>query len=441
MRSALALMKRILQQFRHDPRTVVMFIAAPVLVLWLFSVLLGGSGYEPKLAGVGLPKEVTGVLEGQEATFVEVDASTAADMLANREVDAILTLDGNGVLHVEVEGTDTSHTGAVMGVINTTVQEVAANQREKISDDLAEKLDEMVDAIAQMKDALQSSFEVIGQLSEALAAAQAALSSSLPPGMEMPEMPEADLPGISGMPETGMPDLSAIPEEPIIPDISDLEPQLIISDVELTYLHGSDDWNSFDFFGPVFIGIFIFTFVFITSGMSLITERTGGTMERLLATPIKPWQLVLGFCLGFGLVSLIQAALVLWACITLVGFPNEGSLVTVVTITFSLALVSLTLGLLVSGLARTPLQVIQFMLILVIPQVLLSGIFDLAQSPTWMQVLSKCFPITYGAEALRDIMLRGATLADVGGELGILWAFIVAFFLLATLSFAKRRTG
>ena len=391
MRSALALMKRILQQFRHDPRTVVMFIIAPVLVLWLFSVLLGGSSYKPKLAGIGLPEEVTSVLMDQEAIFEEMDAETAADLLAQREIDAVITLDDDGVLHIEVEGTDTSRTGAVMSVINASVQEVAANQREKISKDLRERLEGLIGGLSGTQG-------LLGGLG---------------------------LTGASGLPD----------------GLDDLEPQPIISDIELSYLHGSEDWNGFDFFGPVFIGIFIFIFVFITSGMSLITERTGGTMERLLATPIKPWQLVLGFCLGFGLVSLIQAALVLWACITLVGFPNEGSLVTVVSITFSLALVSLTLGLLVSGLARTPLQVIQFMLILVIPQVLLSGIFDPSQSPVWMQVLSKCFPITYGAEALRSIMLRGATFADVASELGILWAFIAAFFLLATLSFAKRRTG
>jgi len=390
MSNAFALMKRILQQFRHDPRTIVMFIVAPVLVLWLFSVLLGGSGYKPKLAGVDLPDEIVTVMKGQDAIFEEMDAVSAADRLARQEIDAVVTLK-DGVLSIKVEGTDASRTGAVMSVINTVVQEVAANQREKISSELRDKLETMITIIDQIK--------------------------------------------------TG---LSAVPNAPVLPDfpkVDDLEFQMIISDIELSYLHGSDDWNSFDFFGPVFIGIFIFVFVFITSGMSLITERTGGTMERLLATPIKPWQLVLGFCLGFGLVSLIQAALVLWACITLVGFPNEGSLFTVITITFSLALVSLTLGLLVSGLARTPLQVIQFMLILVIPQVLLSGIFDLAQSPGWMQVLNRCFPITYGAEALRDIMLRGASLPDIGTQLAILWAFIAVFFLLATLSFAKRRTS
>jgi len=380
MRSALAVMKRILQQFRHDPRTVIMFIVAPVLVLWLFSALLGGTGYKPKLAGVDLPTEVSSVLQQQDASFTQMDGASADKLLASQDIDAIVTLDDQGVLHVKVEGANASRTASVLSVINPAVQEVAANQRQEISQQLKDKLAQLTAAIPQA----------------------------------------GSLPGIS---------------------TADLEPQPIISDVAVSYLHGSQDWDYFDFFGPVFIGIFIFIFVFITSGMSLITERTGGTMERLLATPIKPWQLVLGFCLGFGLVSLIQAAIVLWASITLVGFPNEGSLLTVVGVTFSLALVSLTLGLLVSGLARTPLQVIQFMLILVIPQVLLCGIFDLSQAPGWMQVLSMCLPITYGADALRNIMLRGATLGDVAGDLAILWGFIVAFFLLATLSFAKRRTG
>ncbi|MCL2529109.1 MAG: ABC transporter permease [Coriobacteriia bacterium] len=368
MRSALALTLRILQQFRHDPRTVVMFIVGPFLVLWLFSVLLTGGTYEPRLAGVDLPTEITSVLQEQDATFEALDAATAAERLANREIDAILTLK-DGTLLVEVEGTDTSHTSSVIGVVNNAIKEVAANQREELADELKLSLEKLNIPLPQMDDAL------------------------------------------------------------------------LVQDVEVTYLHGSDNWSFFDFFGPIFIGVFIFVFVFITSGMSLITERTGGTMERLLATPIKSWQLVLGFCLGFGVVSIIQASIVLWACIALIGFPNAGSLLTVICITASLALVSLTLGLLVSGFARTPLQVIQFMIILVIPQVLFSGIFDLTTAPQWMQILNKCFPITYGAEALQDVMLRGASFVDILPQLAILWAFIAAFFALASLSFKKRKTS
>jgi ABC-2 type transport system permease protein len=208
----------------------------------------------------------------------------------------------------------------------------------------------------------------------------------------------------------------------------------------VTYLHGDADWTSFDYLGPVFIGIFLFVFVFITSGMSLVTERTSGTMERLLVSPIRAWQLVGGYCLGFGVVTVVQAGLVLSASIWLIGFPNQGNLALVILTTLSMALVSMTLGLLVSALARTAFQVIQLMILLVVPQILLSGIFSLDAAPTWMQVLSACFPIRHGADALRDIMLRGAGLGQVGWQLGILWGFVLAFFLLACLSFRLRRT-
>jgi ABC-2 type transport system permease protein len=139
-------------------------------------------------------------------------------------------------------------------------------------------------------------------------------------------------------------------------------------------------------------------------------------------------------------VSLVQAGVVLWACLTLIGFPNVGALPLVFLLTFSTALASLTLGLLVSGLAKTGFQVIQLMLLFVVPQILLSGLFDLSQAPAWMKVLSACFPITHAAEALRDIMLRGSDLAAVGLDLAILWGFIALFFLGAAASFNLRRS-
>jgi ABC-2 type transport system permease protein len=174
--------------------------------------------------------------------------------------------------------------------------------------------------------------------------------------------------------------------------------------------------------------------------MSLVTERTGGTMERLLVTPIKPWQLVAGYCLGFGVVAAVQSGLVLWACTSLIGFPNEGNIGLVIATTLSMGLVSLTLGLFVSALAKTSFQVIQLMILLVVPQILLSGIFDLSEAPRWMQVLGQCFPIHYGAAALREIMLRGGGLTDVAKDLAILWAFIAGFFVLSCLSFRSRQT-
>jgi ABC-2 type transport system permease protein len=377
MRNTFALAKRILQQFSHDPRTVVLFLLAPIIALWLFSVMLGSPSYEPRLAAVGLSSELVVALENETphvVVYAPSDLDTAQEALEKQEIDAVLTTQDE-TLMVKVEGADSSRTAASAEAVQAAVRQVASDERDQLSQDFA-------DTFAEMKERLA------------------------PMGITI--------------------------DEPQI--------ELTISEIELAYLHGDEDWTMFDFIGPVFLTIFIFVFVFITSGMSLVTERTGGTMERLLATPIASWQLVAGYALGFGAVSLVQAGVVLWACLVLIGFPNMGALPLVFLLTFSTALASLTLGLLVSGLAKTGFQVIQLMLLFVVPQILLSGLFDLSQAPGWMKVLSVCFPITHAAEALRDIMLRGSDLAAISFDLAILWGFIAIFFLGAAASFSLRRS-
>ena len=208
---------------------------------------------------------------------------------------------------------------------------------------------------------------------------------------------------------------------------------------EVTYVHGEQDMRAFDFYGPVFIGVFVFFYVFITSGISFVRERTGGTLERLMATPIRRWELVLGYVQGFGLFTLGQSAIVVAASIYWVGFPNLGDFWLVLLIALSMALVSLSLGILVSEFANTELQVMQLMQIIVIPQILLSGMFDLSQTPGWMQALGKIFPVTYGAEAMRAVMLRGADFSGVATDLAVLWGFAVVFFIGNIVALKKYR--
>jgi len=231
-------------------------------------------------------------------------------------------------------------------------------------------------------------------------------------------------------------DLSEYIDVSSLLDMSGFEPP---SAPDVTYVHGSEDMEGFDFYGPVFIGIFVFFFVFITSGISFVRERTGGTLERVMATPIRRWQIVLGYILGFGVFSLVQTLIVALAAVYWVGFTNTGSFLLVLVVAESMALVSLTLGILVSEYASTELQVIQLLQIIVIPQILLSGAFDLSQTPRWMQVLSKCFPVTYGADAMRDVMLRGRGIDGIAGDLAVLWAFALLFFVLNIVALRKYR--
>lgn len=208
---------------------------------------------------------------------------------------------------------------------------------------------------------------------------------------------------------------------------------------EVTYVHGSADMGSFDYYGPVFIGVFIFFFVFVTSGISFLRERTGGTLDRLMAMPIHRWELVLGYAQGFGLFTLAQSAIVVLASIYWVGFPNFGSIWLVLLIALSMALVSLLLGILVSEFASTELQMMQLLQIIVIPQILLSGMLDLSQTPGWMQFLSRLFPVTYGADAMRAVMLRAEGVGGVWLDLVVLWAFIAVLFGANVVALKKYR--
>lgn len=148
-----------------------------------------------------------------------------------------------------------------------------------------------------------------------------------------------------------------------------------------------------------------------------------------------------GYAVGFGAMSLVQTAVILTAGLVFLGFPNEGSIALVVLIAISLAVASVMLGLLVSGLASSAFQVIQLMLMFVVPQILLCGLFDLSASPAWLQVLSQVLPLTYGVDAMREVMLKGSGIESIVSDLLVIWGFVIAFFALAALRFRKKRAS
>ena len=161
-------------------------------------------------------------------------------------------------------------------------------------------------------------------------------------------------------------------------------------------------------------------------------------MMRFLATPVKSWQILGGYAIAFGLLAGAQVCVIVTAALKLIGFPNEGNVLFVVIIAVSLAIASVTFGLLVSGLATNAFQVVQLMLVFVVPQILLCGIFDLSGSPHWMQVLSQALPLTYGADAMQEVMLRGAGFESIRLDLAIIWGFTCVFFILASLGLRKK---
>ncbi|WP_202707971.1 ABC transporter permease [Sporosalibacterium faouarense] len=209
---------------------------------------------------------------------------------------------------------------------------------------------------------------------------------------------------------------------------------------DIQFIYGGEDMELFDNLGPVLIGFFIFFFVFLIAGISLLRERSSGTLEKLLSTPLRRYEIVLGYVFGFGLFTTIQSAIISWYAISVLGIMMKGSFIYVLLITFLLSMSALTLGTLLSTFANNELQMMQFIPIVVIPQVFFSGIFNLDTFNKILRGVSKIMPLTYGANALREVMIRGKGWSSIYMDILFLLAFSVLFIILNILALKRYRS-
>lgn len=206
---------------------------------------------------------------------------------------------------------------------------------------------------------------------------------------------------------------------------------------DITYLYGYENMSSFDNFGPILIGFFVFFFVFLIAGVAFLSERNTGTLERLLATPIRRWEIVLGYILGFGVFTIIQSAIIAWFSISILHLMMKGSYLLVILITILTALVALSMGTFISAFANNELQMIQFIPIIVVPQVFFSGLFDLSTMAPWLRVLGRFTPLWYTADALRNIMIRGKGWKDIYID-ALFLSITCIFFVIANILALKK---
>ncbi|AVR01031.1 ABC transporter permease [Oceanobacillus iheyensis] len=209
--------------------------------------------------------------------------------------------------------------------------------------------------------------------------------------------------------------------------------------MEIDYLHGSEDMTSFDNFGPVFIGFFAFFFVFLIAGVSFLRERTTGTLERLLASPIRRWEIVVGYVVGFGFFTALQTIILAWYAIYILDMMMVGNFLYVLLISLMTAFVAHTLGTLLSTFANNELQMIQFIPIVIVPQFFFSGVFNLETISDWVSWIGPYTPLYYAADALQDIMVRGYGWQEIAIDFYILLGFSLVFMLLNTLALKKHR--
>ncbi|HET9681016.1 MAG TPA: ABC transporter permease [Candidatus Limnocylindrales bacterium] len=229
----------------------------------------------------------------------------------------------------------------------------------------------------------------------------------------------------------------------------------VVPTVQRETVYLSPGADQLDVLAPVFLGLFAYFFVFILTGVSFLRERVGGTLERLLATPVTRGEIVLGYSLGFSFFATIQ---VLIMTVYILGrldvpafgpvgaftlgldAPSAGSPLIAFFVGFLLAVGAVNLAIFLSTFARTELQIVQFIPIVIVPQGLLGGIFwPIDRLPDVLQWIAHVLPVTYAVEALREVMLKGADLGSsvVETDLLVLAGIAVVFVILASLTIKR----
>jgi ABC-2 type transport system permease protein len=165
-----------------------------------------------------------------------------------------------------------------------------------------------------------------------------------------------------------------------------------------------------------------------------VRERSQGTIERLMATPANRLEIVLGYLLGLGLFAVIQVAVILFFTVWVLDIHYVGHLGLMFLTIVLLAVVGVTLGILATAFARTEFQIIQFIPIIIFPQILLGGTFwAVSEMPSYLQPLAYIMPLYYANRALRDVMLKGWGVAEIWPNLAILTGISAALIILSTL--------
>jgi len=194
-----------------------------------------------------------------------------------------------------------------------------------------------------------------------------------------------------------------------------------------------------DFTAPGIIGFAMTLITVMLTAMAVVRERTGGTLTRILIAPVSAWQVTLGYTLAFSLIAVFQSAELFLASTWLfdIRFVGNQGIVALVIILFAVGLQGIAT--LISTLSRNEAQAMQFVLFLLIPSIMLSGVFwPLEIMPATIRPLSYVIPLTYANSALRKIMLSGYGLGELSFELSVLGAIALVTLVLSVLSMRRQ---
>jgi ABC-2 type transport system permease protein len=198
--------------------------------------------------------------------------------------------------------------------------------------------------------------------------------------------------------------------------------------------------------GPPLLCLIPFTVMFLVTSVTTLRERSSGTLERLLAMPTGKLDFLGGYALAFGAVAAVQSFLAVALCVWVLGLDIAGPLWMLLVVAVLNSVLGTALGLFVSAFARTEFQAVQFMPALVIPQMLLCGLFIARDAmPRTLELVSDVLPLSYAVDAMTNV--AGSASTGFAGVAGSVWAdlLIVVAFTLGLLGLGaatlRRRTA
>ena len=207
------------------------------------------------------------------------------------------------------------------------------------------------------------------------------------------------------------------------------------------FIYGSEDYDQTDYFLPLFPCFFVFFFTFVLSNIAFQRERVQGTLARLLTAPVKFNEILFGYLGGFLIFALLQSTIVLTFILKLIQFPFSSiqlvSLIVVVLVTMVTALI---MGLLVSFLSKNEFQALQFIPLVILPQLFLSDMFwNIKTFPLLFRGISYIMPLTHANTLSRDIMIKNQGLFHSWPNLLFLLLFPLVIFGVMKVAFEKYR--
>ena len=199
-----------------------------------------------------------------------------------------------------------------------------------------------------------------------------------------------------------------------------------------------EDTPVFDAVGPALLAMFPFIVMFLVTSVTTLRERSGGTLERLLAMPMGKLDFLVGYGAAFGVVAAVQSALAVGISVGLLDLEVQGPVWLLTVVAVVDAVLGTALGLFVSAFAQTEFQAVQFMPAIVIPQILLCGLFvPRDRLPQVLEWVSNVLPLSYAVDAMTTLTETAET-GDVWADLAVVAAFAVAGLALGAATLRRR---